>query len=87
MYFDPTLQLHSARLVLSPIRASDGAALFAIQSDPAVMRYWNHPAWTDIKQAYAQILDDLTAMRAGTGKMNKISMWCGKYIPNASSKP
>ncbi|MCF7752210.1 GNAT family N-acetyltransferase [Bacillus subtilis subsp. subtilis] len=66
MYFDPTLQLHSARLVLSPIRASDGAALFAIQSDPAVMRYWNHPAWTDIKQAYAQILDDLGAMHAGT---------------------
>lgn len=66
MYFDSTLQLRSPRLVLSPIRASDGAALFAIQSDPAVMRYWNHPAWTDIQQAYAQILDDLAAQRAGT---------------------
>ncbi len=66
MYFDPTLQLRSARLVLSPIRAADGPALFAIQSDPEVMRYWNHPAWTDIQQAYAQILDDLGAMREGT---------------------
>ncbi len=66
MYFDPALQLRSPRLVLSPIRASDGAALFAIQSDPVVMRYWNHPAWTDIQQAYAQILDDLAALRAGT---------------------
>ncbi|WP_256774138.1 MULTISPECIES: GNAT family protein [unclassified Stenotrophomonas] len=65
MHFDSTLQLHSARLVLSPIRASDGTALFAIQSDPTVMRYWNHAAWTELKQAYAQILDDLAAMDEG----------------------
>lgn len=66
MPFDPTLQLGSARLVLSPIRAADAQALFAIQSDPAGMRYWNHAPWTDLKQAYVQILDDLAALDAGT---------------------
>ncbi|WP_369348725.1 GNAT family N-acetyltransferase [Stenotrophomonas sp. JAG2] len=66
MPFDPTLQLESARLVLTPIRATDAQALFAIQSDRAGMRYWNHPAWTDLKQAYVQILDDLAALDAGT---------------------
>lgn len=66
MPFDPTLQLESARLVLTPIRATDAQALFAIQSDRAGMRYWNHPAWTDVKQAYVQILDDLAALEAGT---------------------
>ena len=29
----------------------------------------------------------VTAMRAGTGKMNRISIRCGKYIANASSSP
>jgi len=66
MPFDPTLQLVSARLVLTPIRATDAQALFAIQSDRAGMGYWNHPAWTDLKQAYVQILDDLAALDAGT---------------------
>ena len=54
----PGLPLHSARLVLSPIRRDDAAALFAIQSDPDVMRFWNHPAWTRPSEARAQIDDD-----------------------------
>lgn len=66
MQFDPTLQLCSARLVLTPICSADADALLAIQSDPEVMRYWNHPAWTDIGQAQQQIRDDLAAMTAGT---------------------
>jgi len=66
MPFDPTLMLETTRLVLTPIRATDAQALFAIQSDRPGMRYWNHPAWTDLKQAYVQILDDLAALEAGT---------------------
>lgn len=65
MYVDPALELRSARLTLRPIQPSDANALFAIQSNPAVMRYWSHPAWTDIEQAHAQVLDDVQAMRAG----------------------
>ncbi len=62
----PGLPLHSARLVLSPIRRDDAAALFAIQSDPDVMRFWNHPAWTRPAEARAQIDDDLAAQATGT---------------------
>ncbi|HYQ24269.1 GNAT family protein [Stenotrophomonas sp.] len=62
----PGLPLHSARLVLSPIRRDDAAALFALQSDPDVMRFWNHPAWTRPTEARAQIDDDLAAHTTGT---------------------
>jgi len=62
----PGLPLHSARLVLSPIRRDDAAALFAIQSDPDVMRFWNHPAWTRPAESRAQIDDDLAAQATGT---------------------
>ena len=62
----PGLPLHSARLVLSPIRRDDAAALFAIQSAPDVMRFWNHPAWTRPSEARAQIDDDLAAQATGT---------------------
>ncbi|WP_164090788.1 GNAT family N-acetyltransferase, partial [Stenotrophomonas maltophilia] len=58
--------LHSARLVLSPIRRDDAAALFALQSNPDVMRWWNHPAWTRPAEAREQIDDDLAAHAIGT---------------------
>ncbi|MBK0027395.1 GNAT family N-acetyltransferase [Stenotrophomonas sp. S48] len=62
----PGLPLHSARLVLSPIRRDDAAALYALQSDAEVMRWWNHPAWTRPAEARAQIDDDLAAQATGT---------------------
>ncbi len=62
----PDLPLHSARLVLSPIRRDDAAALFALQSNPDVMRWWNHPAWTRQAEAREQIDDDLAAHAIGT---------------------
>ena len=62
----PGLPLHSARLVLSPIRRDDAAALFTLQSNPDVMRWWNHPAWTRLAEAREQIDDDLAAHAIGT---------------------
>jgi RimJ/RimL family protein N-acetyltransferase len=62
----PGLPLHSARLVLSPIRRDDAAALFTLQSNPDVMRWWNHPAWTRPAEAREQIDDDLAAHAIGT---------------------
>lgn len=62
----PGLPLHSTRLVLSPIRRDDAAALFTLQSNPAVMRWWNHPAWTRPGEAREQIDDDLAAHAIGT---------------------
>ena len=43
--------LHAERLILRPLAASDAAALFAVFSDPEVMRYWSSAPWTGIAQA------------------------------------
>jgi len=43
--------LHTERLLLRPLGAGDAPALFAIFSDPAVVRYWSRGAWTDMAQA------------------------------------
>ena len=46
-------QIATARLLLRPIAVADAAALFAIMSDPATMRYWSTPPWTGMSQADA----------------------------------
>jgi ribosomal-protein-alanine N-acetyltransferase len=43
--------LHTDRLTLRPLAAGDGPALFAIFSDPEVVRYWSRSAWTAMSQA------------------------------------
>lgn len=42
--------LEGARIRLREHRAADYADFFALHSDPAVMRYWSFPAWTDRAQ-------------------------------------
>lgn len=49
--------LRSPRLRLREVRPSDADALFAIHSDPVVMRYWSYPAWTTLAQAEEKIRD------------------------------
>jgi [ribosomal protein S5]-alanine N-acetyltransferase len=51
----PTPILSGARVRLRPLRADDADALFALQSDPRVMRYWSHPPWTERAQAVERI--------------------------------
>ena len=58
------LVLHTERLRLRPLVATDAGALFAVFSDPAVMRYWSCAPWTSIAQA-----DDYIAA-AGEGVAN-----------------
>lgn len=43
--------LASARLRLRPYRDGDAEAMFALYSDPRVMRYWSFPPWTEPGQA------------------------------------
>ncbi len=57
--------LQTARLVLRPLRESDAPALFAIFSDPQVMRYWSTPPWPSIDEAHAMITRDIKAMADG----------------------
>jgi RimJ/RimL family protein N-acetyltransferase len=52
-YFTPVLT--TDRLVLRPLKTEDAAGLFAIFSDPAVVRFWSTEAWTDISFAETAI--------------------------------
>lgn len=59
--------IQTSRLLLTPLSLEeDAAALFAIQSDPDVMRYWNHGPWTDLAQAQDAIAADQAAQADGT---------------------
>lgn len=47
---DPFLpRIETERLVLRPLAPADAAGLFAIFSDPEVMRYWNTAPWPSIE--------------------------------------
>jgi ribosomal-protein-alanine N-acetyltransferase len=47
------VQLKTARLLLRPLAEADAPALFAIFSDPVVMRYWSTPPWASMDEAHA----------------------------------
>jgi RimJ/RimL family protein N-acetyltransferase len=57
--------LKTKRLTLRPFRADDAEPLFAIFSDPVVMRYWSSAPWASVERAHAMIASDLKAMSAG----------------------
>lgn len=44
-------RLEGRRLALRGFREDDLHDLYALHSDPQVMRYWSFPAWTDISQS------------------------------------
>lgn len=50
-------ELLTPRLRLREVRSDDAQGLYAVHSDPLVMRYWGYPAWTDIAQAQAKVAD------------------------------
>ena len=51
----PMPVLAGPRVRLRPLRTDDADALFAMKSDPRVMRYCSHPPWTERAQAVAQL--------------------------------
>jgi RimJ/RimL family protein N-acetyltransferase len=63
--------LATERLVLRPLASADAGALFAVFSDPEVMRYWSSAPWTAMEQAddyiesAAQGIEDETMLRLG----------------------
>jgi len=69
----PALQqpeLRTPRLRLREFRADDAAALYEVHSDPAVMRYWSFPAWTQPEQAVARV-----AFVMGQRARNEVLAW------------
>ena len=59
------LTLTTRRLLLRPLHEADAPALFAMFSDPLVMRYWSSLPWTSIDAANAMIARDRKAMADG----------------------
>lgn len=59
----PQPELQTERLRLREFRPDDADALYAVHSDPDVMRYWSFPAWTLPEQAVAKV-DDILRQRA-----------------------
>ena len=57
--------LTTRRLLLRPIQQQDAPALFAIYSDPEVIRYWSTPPWTSIDVAYQFIRSDKVEQASG----------------------
>jgi len=55
------IPIRTDRLLLRPLQDLDAKALFAIYSDPQVMRYWSSPPWTEIDAAHETIATDLKA--------------------------
>ncbi|MCC7019056.1 MAG: GNAT family N-acetyltransferase [Ardenticatenales bacterium] len=60
-----TVTLTTERLSLRPLVPSDAEALFAVFSDPQVMRYWSTAPWSSVDAAHELIAKDTAAHAAG----------------------
>jgi [ribosomal protein S5]-alanine N-acetyltransferase len=58
--------LTTDRLILRPLRAGDAGDLFAVFSDPQVVRYWSAEPWTSVSCAQASIEHALSCYRDGS---------------------
>ena len=63
----PTPTLHTERLTLRPITTDDVGALWRMQSDAYVLRYWDEPPWTDPAQAERFLARCRSIEDSGTG--------------------
>lgn len=63
----PTPTLDTARLRLRPFADADADALYALQSNTSVLRYWDAPPWTDPARAQRFIAACRTMAHEGTG--------------------
>lgn len=59
------VSLRTDRLLLRPLRAADAPAIYAIRSDPTVMRYASSPPLASPEQAEAFIAREAAGMAAG----------------------
>ncbi len=58
--------LHTERLRLRALDERDAAALMKLFTDPDVLRYWSHRAWTDRAQALEMLSADRQAQARAT---------------------
>jgi ribosomal-protein-alanine N-acetyltransferase len=60
------LVIDTTRLRLRPVAQADAPELFAIFSDPVVMRYWSTPPWTVPTQAEEMVRRESAGAAAGS---------------------
>ena len=63
----PTPTLHTPGLRLRPFNDGDADALFALQSNAHVLRYWDSPPWSDPERAQRFIAACRQLAEDGTG--------------------
>ncbi|CAL9329492.1 hypothetical protein SUDANB23_00046 [Streptomyces sp. enrichment culture] len=81
----PTPELHTDRLRLRPFTDDDAAPLYALHSDPRVLRYWDSPPWTDPARAQRFLATCRRIEEEGTGARLAVERssdgafigWCG----------
>lgn len=81
----PTPTLKTARLLLRPFTEADTDAMFALHSNPDVLRYWDAPPWKTRAQAEQFIARCKQFEQEGTGARLAIERsadgaflgWCG----------
>jgi [ribosomal protein S5]-alanine N-acetyltransferase len=60
------IHLRTQRLNLRPLVLGDAAAIHAITSDPAAMRFWDWPAFRDFETTADLVAGQVAEMEAGT---------------------
>jgi len=81
----PTPTLHTPRLRLRPFAEADADALYALHSNPQVLRYWDSPPWSDPGRAERFITVSRALAEDGSGARLAIDRvadgaflgWCG----------
>jgi [ribosomal protein S5]-alanine N-acetyltransferase len=80
----PSPTLHTGRLRLRPFAGTDADALFALQSNAHVLRYWDAPPWTEHARAERfidacqRMSDEGSGARLAIDRLSDMSFvgWC-----------
>lgn len=75
-----TPTLHTARLVLRPVREDDVDALFALMSDAELLRYWDSPPWTERAQAERFVTNSAMVAREDRGVRVVVDDGAGRFL-------
>lgn len=86
----PTPTLQTARLLLRPFAEGDTEAIYALQSNARVLRYWDSPPWTERARADAFISACRKMAEEGSGARFAIENrddkafvgWCSMFLWN-----
>ncbi|NUO58676.1 MAG: GNAT family N-acetyltransferase, partial [Hamadaea sp.] len=78
----PTPTLHTTRLTLRPFTDADADSLYAMHSDPYVLRYWDSPPWSEPARAgrFLAVCREMeekgTGARLAVGRGSEFLGWC-----------